>query len=109
MPLDTWEENSALEIGTLCLRLSHPVAAIARTTNRSMTPEPFPHPLASQCPMTEGLQVRCHLMGPDVSIGHRLTGSGRRFECFSTGPLSLASSASGVCAPKAFAPALSTG
>src|SRR5215472_3224962 len=25
MPLDTWEENSALEIGTLCLRLPHPV------------------------------------------------------------------------------------
>lgn len=45
MPLDTWEGNSALEIGTLCLRLSHPVDARARTTNRSMTPEPLPHPL----------------------------------------------------------------
>jgi hypothetical protein len=25
MPLDTWEENSAFEIGTPCLRLPHPV------------------------------------------------------------------------------------
>jgi hypothetical protein len=44
MPLDTWEENSALEIGTLCLRLPHPVGRYVRTTNRSMTPEPFPRP-----------------------------------------------------------------
>jgi hypothetical protein len=44
MPPDAWEENSALEIGTLRLRLSHPVDLSARTTNRSMTPEPFPHP-----------------------------------------------------------------
>ena len=45
MPLDAWEENSALEIGTLCLRLSHPVGVSERTTNRSMTPAPSPQPL----------------------------------------------------------------
>jgi hypothetical protein len=57
MPPDAWEENSALEIGTLCLHLSHPVAASARTTNRSMTPDRY-LTLACQRPMTEAVRVR---------------------------------------------------
>ena len=59
MPLDTWETNSAFEIGTLALRPSHHVSAIARITNRSMTPDAGPsHPLAPKRPMTEGVHKR---------------------------------------------------
>ena len=43
MLLDTWETNSAFEIGTLALRPSHHVSAIAHITNRSMTPTPGLH------------------------------------------------------------------
>src|SRR5262249_41858452 len=58
MPLDTWETNSAFEIGTLALRPSHHVSAIAHITNRSMTPAAGPsHPLAPKRPMTEGVQL----------------------------------------------------
>ena len=57
MPLDTWETNSAFEIGTLALRPSHHVSAIAHITNRSMTPDAGPsHPLAPKRPMTEAVQ-----------------------------------------------------
>jgi hypothetical protein len=57
MPLDAWEENSALEIGTLCLRLPHPAGRLSAYREQKHAPEPFPHPLANQCPMTEGLQM----------------------------------------------------
>src|SRR5215469_13824516 len=58
MPLDTWQTNSAFEIGTLALRPSHHVSAIAHITNRSMTPDAGPsHPLAPKRPMTEGVQL----------------------------------------------------
>ena len=66
MPLDTWETNSAFEIGTLALRPSHHVSAIAHITNRSMTPDAAPsHPLAPKRPMTEGvlLDMGCLLAG----------------------------------------------
>lgn len=65
MPLDTWETNSAFEIGTLALRPSHHVSAIAHITNRSMTPDAGPsHPLAPKRPMTEGVQfMRVDSMG----------------------------------------------
>jgi hypothetical protein len=58
--------------GTLCLRPSHHVAASARSTNRSMTPEPLFHPLASQCPMTEGLQLSQCSPDQDSSPSHHL-------------------------------------
>src|SRR6516164_10807162 len=63
MPLDTWETNSAFEIGTLALRPSHHVSAIAHITNRSMTPDAAPsHPLAPKRPMTEGVQSSTSLV-----------------------------------------------
>jgi hypothetical protein len=40
---DSWEENSDFEIGTLCLRLSHPVGVSARPPNRFLTlAQPMP-------------------------------------------------------------------
>jgi len=82
MPLDTWETNSAFEIGTLALRPSHHVSAIAHITNRSMTPDAAPsHPLAPKRPMTEGAQLRksvglharrrCLSKGNSMSIGEK--------------------------------------
>ena len=63
MPLDTWETNSAFEIGTLALRPSHHVSAIAHITNRSMTPDAGPsHPLAPKRPMTEGVQMAANTL-----------------------------------------------
>ena len=57
MPSDGWEENSALEIGTLCLRPPHPAGRLSAYREQKHAPEPLPHPLANQCPMTEAVYM----------------------------------------------------
>jgi hypothetical protein len=45
MPLDARKENSALEIGTLCLRLPHPAGRHSAYREQKHDPEPFPYSL----------------------------------------------------------------
>jgi hypothetical protein len=57
MPRDTWEENSAFEIGTLCLRLPHPVGRQQAHHEQKHDPRTVSLTLAHQGPMTEGVQL----------------------------------------------------
>ena len=57
MPRDTWEENSACEIGTLCLRLPHPVGRQQAHHEQKHDPRTVSLTLAHQGPMTEGVPI----------------------------------------------------
>jgi hypothetical protein len=57
MPRDTGEENSAFEIGTLCLRLPHPVGRQQAHHEQKHDPRTVSLTLAHQGPMTEGVQL----------------------------------------------------
>ena len=57
MPRDTWEENSACEIGALCLRLPHPVGRQQAHHEQKHDPRTVSLTLARQCPMTEGVPI----------------------------------------------------
>ena len=57
MPRDTWEENSACEIGALCLRLPHPVGRQQAHHEQKHDPRTVSLTLARQSPMTEGVPI----------------------------------------------------